>query len=166
MRIVNLNNPSYSDTEGDSMHDNPVALVTGANKGIGLQIAKDLAARGFTVLVASRNLEQRGDGCEECRSGCPRARARRDGVVRQNASALLGEAIRHSRLWVGALRTSRWHSIDGNSTAPYRDETSCVQPWSDCAAAQRMWAAVGAYATCRSYRTAARVRARSMSESS
>jgi NAD(P)-dependent dehydrogenase (short-subunit alcohol dehydrogenase family) len=32
------------------MHNNPVALVTGANKGIGLQIAKDLAARGFTVL--------------------------------------------------------------------------------------------------------------------
>jgi NAD(P)-dependent dehydrogenase (short-subunit alcohol dehydrogenase family) len=35
----------------------PVALVTGANKGIGLQIAKDLAAEGFTVLVGSRNLE-------------------------------------------------------------------------------------------------------------
>jgi NAD(P)-dependent dehydrogenase (short-subunit alcohol dehydrogenase family) len=40
------------------MHDKPVALLTGANKGIGLQIAKDLAARGFTVLVGSRNLEQ------------------------------------------------------------------------------------------------------------
>jgi len=40
------------------MQDNPVALVTGANKGIGLQIAKDLAARGFTVLVGSRNLER------------------------------------------------------------------------------------------------------------
>jgi NAD(P)-dependent dehydrogenase (short-subunit alcohol dehydrogenase family) len=39
------------------MQDKPVALVTGANKGIGLQIAKDLAAHGFTVLVASRNLE-------------------------------------------------------------------------------------------------------------
>src|SRR6202050_2116949 len=39
------------------MHNKPVALVTGANKGIGLQIAKDLAARGFTVLVGSRNLE-------------------------------------------------------------------------------------------------------------
>jgi NAD(P)-dependent dehydrogenase (short-subunit alcohol dehydrogenase family) len=38
------------------MHDKLVALVTGANKGIGLQIAKDLAARGFTVLVGSRNL--------------------------------------------------------------------------------------------------------------
>jgi NAD(P)-dependent dehydrogenase (short-subunit alcohol dehydrogenase family) len=39
------------------MQDKPVALVTGANKGIGLQIAKDLAAHGFTVLVGSRKLE-------------------------------------------------------------------------------------------------------------
>jgi NAD(P)-dependent dehydrogenase (short-subunit alcohol dehydrogenase family) len=39
------------------MQNNPAALVTGANKGIGLQIAKDLAARGFTELVGSRNLE-------------------------------------------------------------------------------------------------------------
>jgi len=40
------------------MQDQPVALITGANKGIGLQIAKDLAGHGFTVLVGSRNLEQ------------------------------------------------------------------------------------------------------------
>src|SRR6202521_4215506 len=40
------------------MHDKPVALVTGANQGIGLQIAKDLVAHGFTVLVGSRNLER------------------------------------------------------------------------------------------------------------
>jgi NAD(P)-dependent dehydrogenase (short-subunit alcohol dehydrogenase family) len=40
------------------MQENPVALVTGANKGIGLQIAKDLAAHGFTVLIGSRNLEK------------------------------------------------------------------------------------------------------------
>lgn len=39
------------------MHDKLVALVTGANKGIGMQIAKDLAARGLTVLVGSRKLE-------------------------------------------------------------------------------------------------------------
>ncbi len=40
------------------MQDKPVALVTGANQGIGLQIAKDLAAHGFTVLVGSRDLER------------------------------------------------------------------------------------------------------------
>jgi len=39
------------------MQDKPVALVTGANQGIGLQIAKDLAAHGFAVLVGSRNFE-------------------------------------------------------------------------------------------------------------
>ena len=40
------------------MQDKPVALITGANQGIGLQIAKDLVAHGFTVLVGSRNLER------------------------------------------------------------------------------------------------------------
>src|SRR6202451_4456998 len=41
-----------------TMHDKPVALVTGANQGIGLQIAKDLTSHGFTVLVGSRDLER------------------------------------------------------------------------------------------------------------
>ena len=36
----------------------PVALVTGANQGIGLQIAKDLVPHGFTVLVGSRNIDK------------------------------------------------------------------------------------------------------------
>jgi NAD(P)-dependent dehydrogenase (short-subunit alcohol dehydrogenase family) len=40
------------------MQDKPVTLVTGANQGIGLQIAKDLAGHGFTVLVGSRNFER------------------------------------------------------------------------------------------------------------
>ncbi|WEK04841.1 MAG: SDR family NAD(P)-dependent oxidoreductase [Candidatus Devosia phytovorans] len=35
-----------------------IALVTGANQGIGLQIATDLAASGLTVLLASRNLDR------------------------------------------------------------------------------------------------------------
>ncbi|MGH8117225.1 MAG: SDR family NAD(P)-dependent oxidoreductase [Rhodanobacteraceae bacterium] len=47
------------------MHDKPVALVTGANQGIGLQIAKDLAAHGLAVIVGSRNLAK---GAEAARS--------------------------------------------------------------------------------------------------
>lgn len=40
------------------MTDPRVALVTGANQGIGFQISRDLVARGLTVLVGSRNLER------------------------------------------------------------------------------------------------------------
>ena len=38
------------------MQDKLIALVTGANKGIGHQIAKDLAKHGLTVLVGAREL--------------------------------------------------------------------------------------------------------------
>jgi NAD(P)-dependent dehydrogenase (short-subunit alcohol dehydrogenase family) len=40
------------------MNHSSVALVTGANQGIGLQIAKDLTAHGLTVLVGSRDFEK------------------------------------------------------------------------------------------------------------
>jgi NAD(P)-dependent dehydrogenase (short-subunit alcohol dehydrogenase family) len=40
------------------VHGTRVALVTGANQGVGLQTAKELVANGLTVLVGSRNLER------------------------------------------------------------------------------------------------------------
>src|SRR5689334_8822226 len=41
------------------MHPHPVALVTGANKGIGREIARQLAHRGLRVVIAARD-EARG----------------------------------------------------------------------------------------------------------
>jgi NAD(P)-dependent dehydrogenase (short-subunit alcohol dehydrogenase family) len=61
-----------------AMQNKSVALVTGANQGIGFQIAKDLAAHGFTVLVASRNFE-RGEAAAKKIGPDARAAARRDG---------------------------------------------------------------------------------------
>jgi NAD(P)-dependent dehydrogenase (short-subunit alcohol dehydrogenase family) len=40
------------------MPDKRIALVTGANQGVGLQVAKELVANGLTVLVGSRNFER------------------------------------------------------------------------------------------------------------
>jgi NAD(P)-dependent dehydrogenase (short-subunit alcohol dehydrogenase family) len=40
------------------MEDKRIALVTGANQGVGFQVAKELAAKGLTVLVGSRNFER------------------------------------------------------------------------------------------------------------
>lgn len=35
-----------------------IALITGANQGVGFQVAKELASDGVTILVGSRNLER------------------------------------------------------------------------------------------------------------
>lgn len=40
---------------GSLTNNKPVALVTGANQGVGFQIAKALAANGYSVYVGSRN---------------------------------------------------------------------------------------------------------------
>jgi len=40
------------------MPDQRIALVTGANQGVGLQVAKELVANGVTVFVGSRNFER------------------------------------------------------------------------------------------------------------
>src|SRR5882762_6856536 len=74
------------------MYDHPVALVTGANKGIGLQIAKDLAARGFTVLVGSRNLEH---GETAAKSVGADARALELDVTDQASIAAAAKCIRN-----------------------------------------------------------------------
>jgi NAD(P)-dependent dehydrogenase (short-subunit alcohol dehydrogenase family) len=40
------------------MQHKRIGLVTGANQGVGLQVAKELVANGVTVLVGSRNFER------------------------------------------------------------------------------------------------------------
>ena len=74
------------------MSDKPVALVTGANKGIGLQIATDLAAHGFTVLVGSRNLEH---GETAAKSVGADARALQLDVTNQVSIAAAAKRIRN-----------------------------------------------------------------------
>lgn len=40
------------------MPESRIALVTGANQGVGLQLVKELVAHGHTVLLGARNLER------------------------------------------------------------------------------------------------------------
>jgi NAD(P)-dependent dehydrogenase (short-subunit alcohol dehydrogenase family) len=74
-----------------TMNSKPVALVTGANKGIGLQIAKDLAAHGLTVLVGSRNFES---GQSAAKSVGADAHALQLDVTDQASIAAAAERIR------------------------------------------------------------------------
>ena len=74
------------------MQNKPVALVTGANQGIGLQIAKDLVAHGFTVLVGSRNLERGEAAAKEVGSD---AHALQLDVTDRASIAAAAERVRH-----------------------------------------------------------------------
>ncbi len=51
------------------MNDTRVALITGANQGVGLQVAKELAAKGHAVLVGSRNFERGEAAAQEIGQG-------------------------------------------------------------------------------------------------
>jgi NAD(P)-dependent dehydrogenase (short-subunit alcohol dehydrogenase family) len=46
-----------------------IALVTGANQGVGLQVAKDLARAGVTVLVGARNLARGEEAARQVGEG-------------------------------------------------------------------------------------------------
>ncbi len=92
------------------MQDKSVALVTGANKGIGLQIAKDLVAHGFPVLVGSRNLE---DGETAAKSVGADARALKLDVTNQASIATAAVRTRNElgRLDVLVNNAKYFHQI-------------------------------------------------------
>jgi NAD(P)-dependent dehydrogenase (short-subunit alcohol dehydrogenase family) len=56
------------------MNANEVALVTGANKGIGREIVHRLAQRGFTVYLGARSAEHGYSAVEELKKGSATAR--------------------------------------------------------------------------------------------
>lgn len=107
------------------MQDTPVALVTGANKGIGLQIAKDLATHGFTVLVGSRNLEH---GETAAKSVAPDARAVRLDVTDQASIAAAAERIREELGRLDVLVNNAGISHAGESGRSLEEIASSGRP--------------------------------------
>ncbi|WP_433983590.1 SDR family NAD(P)-dependent oxidoreductase [Tunturiibacter empetritectus] len=106
--------------EESNMQNKPVALVTGANQGIGLQIAKDLVAQGFTVLVGSRNLERGEAATKEVG---PDARALQLDVTDGASIAAAAERVRKEfgrlDVLVNNAAISNTSKLPGQSIAEY-----------------------------------------------
>ena len=97
------------------MHDERVALVTGANQGVGSRSRKELVAHGLTVLVGSRNLDRGEAAAEEIGPGAIRDPARRDRPLRSpprrsasaasSAASTCSSTTRRSRIRASASVT-------------------------------------------------------------
>lgn len=100
------------------MQDKPVALVTGANQGIGLQIARDLVAHGFIVLIGSRHLAR---GETAARELGPDARALQLDVTDQASIAAAAQRVRNEfgRLDIQNAAISNTSKQPGQSVEEY-----------------------------------------------
>ena len=98
----------------------PVALITGANRGIGLATARALAERDYHVLIGSRELatgeaavrQLRDDG-RRCHGGAqpgaPQIGVRESGVGRERQWGALLPVLGFGRRVVLLLRDERPH---------------------------------------------------------
>ena len=106
------------------MQDKPVALITGANQGIGLQIAKELATHGFAVLVGSRDLARGETAANEIG---PRAHALQLDVTDQASIAAAAERVREEFARLDVLiqnaAISNTNRLPGQSVEDYAKTT-------------------------------------------
>jgi NAD(P)-dependent dehydrogenase (short-subunit alcohol dehydrogenase family) len=71
-----------------------LAIVTGANSGLGLVTARELAAAGAQVIVACRNTDKGAAAAEEIRAGAPGAAAEVAALDLADLSSVRGFATR------------------------------------------------------------------------
>jgi len=75
------------------MAEQKVALITGANKGIGKEIARQLGAQGYTVLIGARDAGRGGEAAAELKDGGADARAIVIDVTNDASIAAAAESV-------------------------------------------------------------------------
>lgn len=107
----------------------PVAVVTGANRGIGRAIATVFAATGYAVVVTARDVESLGDTVAEIESGGGVALALPCDVRDEASVAAMAKAVTER---FGAVHTVVANAGVAGPTAPLHQID--LRDWQDCIA--------------------------------
>src|SRR3954452_15749732 len=75
------------------MDESRVALVTGANRGIGLEVCRQLAARGLRVMLTARDLSKAQEAARSVQSSGEIVPVRLDITDPATIRALAGERV-------------------------------------------------------------------------
>jgi NAD(P)-dependent dehydrogenase (short-subunit alcohol dehydrogenase family) len=100
------------------MSEERVALVTGANKGLGLEISRQLAAKGITVVLGARSLEKATAAAKQLASEGLKAHPVQLDVVNEKDIAALPEFFksRFGRLDILVNNAGVNHDFEGEVT--------------------------------------------------
>jgi NAD(P)-dependent dehydrogenase (short-subunit alcohol dehydrogenase family) len=114
------------------MADAPVAVVTGGNRGIGLEVCRQLAALGHVVVLTARDAEKARSAAERLGVEHHRLDVTDDASVAALAAHL---TTRHGRLDVlvnnAAIHYDTWQRASSADLAVVREavETNFYGPW-------------------------------------
>lgn len=110
---------------------NKIALVTGANKGIGFEIAKKLGAAGCTVILGARNEKLGQEACEKLKATGAKVEYLNLDLLNPDSIENAAKAIdqKHGRLDILVNNAGILEQSDGSPTKTDVDsvEASCVQ---------------------------------------
>ena len=97
----------------DTTQNKKIALVTGANKGIGKEIARQLGAQGFTVLVGARDDARGAEAAAELGAGGADAHAVRLDVTDEASIAQAARRIEDEWGGLDVLVNNAGIALDG-----------------------------------------------------
>ena len=96
----------------------PVAVVTGANRGIGYEVARQLMGRGFEVVLGSRDLAKGEHAAQSLRRAEGRVHAVQLDVGDATSVSAMGTWVRASDVPMSSSTTPPFTTTPGKRRSP------------------------------------------------